>query len=134
MFYNLDLFDQEITKYGNVLAQVMEQETTTEIAWLRVLANPIQRQLVDKINKWKWKFTSHLYDDIVDKLSNLSTFMKDATKGLQQEVENGGWRGTDQPNHCRWKCHFQVIACEFMHFSQQMIAGAPKNQMSGSSR
>jgi dynein heavy chain len=89
VFYNLDLFDQEITKYGNVLAQVMEQETTTEIAWLRVLANPIQRQLVDKINKWKWKFTSHLYDDIVDKLSNLSTFMKDATKGLQQEVENG---------------------------------------------
>ena len=48
-----------------------------------------QRQLVDKINKWKWKFTSHLYDDIVEKLSNLSSFVETATKGLQQEVAEG---------------------------------------------
>ena len=89
IFYDLDKFDDEITKYGRVLGEVMEQETTTEIAWLRVLANPIQRQLVDKINKWKWKFTSHLYDDIVEKLSNLSTFMETAIKGLQQEVADG---------------------------------------------
>jgi dynein heavy chain, axonemal len=89
VFYDLDKFDEEITKYKNVLGQVMEQETTTEIAWLRVLANPIQRQLVDKINKWKWKFTSHLYDDIVDKLSNLFSFMETATKGLQKKVEDG---------------------------------------------
>lgn len=89
VFYDLDKFDEEITKYKSVLALVMEQETTTEIAWLRILANPIQRQLVDKINKWKWKFTSHLYDDIVEKLSNLFTFMEVATKGLQQVVEDG---------------------------------------------
>jgi dynein heavy chain len=89
VFYDLEKFNTKISEYVEVLRRVMDQETSSEIGWLRVSANSIQRQLVDKINKWKWKFTSHLYEDIITKLSDLSKFMKGANAGLKEVVDSG---------------------------------------------
>jgi dynein heavy chain len=84
--YDLQRFDEEITKYRKTQQDVSELKSQVDIGWVRINPQPIKQALGTWASKWSFMFTQFLVDDVQHKLQNLYDFMGSAGIGLDQPV------------------------------------------------
>jgi len=84
--YDLQLFDDEITKYDNVLLDINKLKSLVDIGWLRVNTQPIKQALSMWVSQWQHTYTNHLVNHVKDSLQDLMNFIGNITHGLKQDV------------------------------------------------
>jgi dynein heavy chain len=84
--YDLQMFDDEITKYDNVLLDINQLKSLVDIGWVRVNTQPIKQALSMWVSQWQHTYTNHLVNHVKDSLQNLSDFIGNITYGLKQQV------------------------------------------------
>jgi len=85
--YNLQLFDEEITKYNAVLAEIGKLRSLVDIGWVRVNTQPIKQALSMWVSQWQHTYTNHLVNHVKDSLQGLMDFIGNITHGLKTEVK-----------------------------------------------
>jgi dynein heavy chain len=85
--YNLQIFDEEITKYNAVLAEIGKLRSLVDIGWVRVNTQPIKQALSMWVSQWQHTYTNHLVNHVKDSLQNLMDFIGNITHGLKTEVK-----------------------------------------------
>ena len=86
VLYDLPAFDQEITKYHDVLAEITALKPMTDIGWLRINSQPIKQALSTWVTKWTYQYTEFLHHHVVNELRNLNNFIRVTNEGLDAEV------------------------------------------------
>ena len=84
--YDIERFDEEITRYRQVQQDIGELKSQVDIGWVRVNPQPIKQALGTWASKWSFMFTQFLVDDVLGKLQKLFNFIESATIGLEQPV------------------------------------------------
>ena len=84
--YDLKMFDEEITKYNTVLADIGKLRSLVDIGWVRVNTQPIKQALSMWVSQWQHTYTNHLVNHVKDSLQGLMNFIGNITHGLKQEV------------------------------------------------
>ena len=84
---NLRKFEEQISKYRRLQAQIAKLEVTTDIGWLRIDSDPVKQALMSWASRWVALFTDHLSRFVIDKLSSLEAFMNNVRSGLKAEVD-----------------------------------------------
>lgn len=86
----LDLrkFEDEINRYESARESIMSYPSQVDVGWIRINTQPIKSQLITWTNKWTEIFTNHLKNDLTEKLTTLSLFIEEVTKGLDVEVND----------------------------------------------
>jgi dynein heavy chain len=86
---DLAKFDEAITKYSKVAAEINSLDTISDIGWIRVNSAPIKLAMSTWASKWVYQYSSYLYKDVVERLIGLDAFMTGVVQGLEIEVEEG---------------------------------------------
>ena len=86
---NLDLFDQQVTKYERLLEKINDLPPSAIVGWLRVDSKPIRESLKNCCKKWIETYTGYIVDKIETELRDHYTFIEQADQGLDEDVEEG---------------------------------------------
>jgi len=62
---NLEMFDEQITKYRSVQGQLDELKSPMDLGWLRVNSQPIKQAMTTWVTKWVYMFTEYLYEHVL---------------------------------------------------------------------
>ena len=79
----LDVFDAEITRLYEYKARIAAMKPTSDIGWLKVNSSPLIKELQTIINDWIDRFTSFLYDNSMQQLKNIQSFIKEVQEGIK---------------------------------------------------
>jgi len=86
---DLKKYDEAISKYEGIREMIMQLQSPTDIGWLRVNTQPIKSQLMTWTSRWVDMYIGALKQNLVDKLTTLSGFISQVSKGLDLEVPEG---------------------------------------------
>lgn len=89
---NTDLFEQEINRYEQLQAQVLQKlSSPVDIqGWLRVDTAPIKQAILGWCTRWTTTYTSHIKATLVTKLRDMDAFMREVRSGLGVRVDAEG--------------------------------------------
>ena len=80
---DLEIFDTEITRLYEYKARIAAMKPTSDIAWLKVNSSPLIKELQTIINEWIERYTRFLYDNNMQQLNNIQSFIKEVQDGIK---------------------------------------------------
>lgn len=78
-----------LPKYKVVQEEVANLPNTAQIMWLKVDSKPTKQSIANWVQKWSYRYTSYLSDDLTNRISDLMNFVTEAKVTLVQDVEEG---------------------------------------------
>ena len=78
-----------LPKYKVVQEEVANLPNTAQIMWLKVDSKPTKQSIANWVQKWSYRYTSYLSDDLTNRISDLMNFVTEAKVTLIQDVEEG---------------------------------------------
>ena len=85
----LKQFDDEIQKYKAIQDEVATLPSHHSILWLKVDAKPIKSAISNWVSRWTYKYTEFLQNDVITKVDDLLSFVKNALRIMAKEVPEG---------------------------------------------
>jgi len=89
----LDAFDRKIGHYMAIKEEIGELAPFNDIAWLRVDAKQIRRQLLALAQEWASLYTEHLLNEVQDSVTEALGFLQDTNTVFDKQVPTS----TDKP-------------------------------------
>jgi dynein heavy chain len=78
----LEKFDEQITRFEKMKADLSNLKTPTDIHWLRINAQPVKIALVGFARRWEEKYSSFLKQFAEDRISHTCQFISKVLTGL----------------------------------------------------
>ncbi|XP_057654279.1 dynein beta chain, ciliary-like [Diorhabda carinulata] len=94
----IDQFKDEIERYEQLYKKV-EQIPGEKIlmeGWLRLDVKPLRQAILNTICKWGMLFKNHLYNRVIDSLTELETFIAEAISAMQVTLAEDDYDGLIQ--------------------------------------
>jgi dynein heavy chain len=136
---SLNEYDKAITEYEKIAERITTIEERRPIGFVRIDVKPIRSALSDVCRRWKEMYSGHLTSKIERDLTDLNNFIKEADRGLDQEVLDGNLESLKSVmkhiRDCR-KRHETVMGIEGkssgmfppIQAAIQMLKGHPLNE------
>lgn len=80
---SLEVFDAEITKLYEYKTRIASMKPSADIGWLKVNAQPLIKELQTIINNWIERYTSYLYQNTTQQLTNIQGFISEVQTGIK---------------------------------------------------
>ncbi|XP_031327312.1 dynein beta chain, ciliary-like [Photinus pyralis] len=87
-------FKEQIDFFEEMYKTVEQLETEKIIlGWLRIDARPIRQAILNTVGKWGNMFKQHLYDHVINSISELENFIQEAIAGMQVQLTEDDYEG-----------------------------------------